>query len=630
MDTTEGLNAASWRDISWDAETRRPVAMDCRADPAQATVRQAMHLRLEYTPTGFDLPAGSEIGIEVPRIWKKHLGMAFRELHAEFDTDDERHPGGSFCLVTARAPEDSDAVCERQLVSVGFEFLIHVVIAEGTLRAGETLTVHLADPIGPACEAPKSAQAHPFRTLVRPAGQEHFQEVTEPPVVRTVGGPAAKLRLRCPAIVESEAEFKAKLCALDDVGENAAADYQGIVYVWRPGAERDAGMLAPLTSEQRLSHVPLKRNADRFDQFTAHDEFAGIAGLGNPIGTPEDFDGWRIFFGDIHCHSRPCDAFGTMRETYDYGQWVSGLDFCTVSHQQLSPGHSFSRDDWDEYLEITDEYDEAEDFATAIGAEVYCDAAHRIVYFPSTEEARKFPVARSWAETQHPTPEQMWEQLEGIEAMTVPHHTRFIWPPDWSRPIDPRERCVEICSRWGISEEGGPYSVQAALAMGHRLGFVGGTDNHLGQPGNGCFGVSDGIGITGALADELTREALYEAMWDRRCYATDGEPMLLYFSLADEPMGSEVGGWQGERVFTVVAAGTQQLHSVELLCNNTVIAHAEPGARAFTGELSDDRAMDDIMLDPHFDGEDQFCFYYVRARQADGAMAWASPIWLTP
>ena len=281
------MNATSWREVSWDAAIREPLDMRCRALPDEAIVREPMHLRLEFAPVGFDLPAGSEIGIEVPRIWKKHLGMAFRELHDEFATDDERHPGGSFCLVTAHAPEGGDAVLSREIVSIGFEFLILVTVTEAVVRAGEVMIVYLADPIGPRCEVPKTAQAHPFRTLVRPAGQEHFQEVAEPPVVIARGGAAAKLRLQCPAVVEPETEYKPRLCAVDGVGENAASGYQGIPYVWRPGTDRDSGMLAPLTSEQRLTRVPLKRGDEVFEYHTAHDEFAGISGLGSPVGRPE-------------------------------------------------------------------------------------------------------------------------------------------------------------------------------------------------------------------------------------------------------------------------------------------------------------------------------------------------------
>ena len=68
---------------------------------------------------------------------------------------------------------------------------------------------------------------------------------------------------------------------------------------------------------------------------------------------------------------------------------------------------------------------------------------------------------------------------------------------------------MEICSSWGISEEGGEgryQSVRHALEMGYRFGFTGGTDNHSAEPGNPDLG-----GITGVLAPALTREAQHRA-----------------------------------------------------------------------------------------------------------------------
>ena len=349
------------------------------------------------------------------------------------------------------------------------------------------------------------------------------------------------------------------------------------------------------------------------------------------MGRLEDFGGWHVYFGDIHCHCQPADGFGSMEEAYEYGYGYSGLDFCTVAHQQNSTNHVFSQECWEEYLEINDRYDEMPDFATVVGCENYIRAGHRIAYFRSADQAREFRVSRARGEEGHrERPEELWDLLRDFEAITVPHHCRYISPTDWSRPLDEMERCVEICSRWGSNEEGGPHSVQHALGLGHRMGFVGGTDNHLGQPGNGPFGVNEGRGITGALARELTREALYDAMAARRCYATSGERMLLYFALDDQHMGSELAGYQGARSFTVRVAGTQALVAVELLRNNEVIARAEPDDLTFSGELTDDDALDDLFLEPSFEGQEPFCFYYLRVRQVDGEMAWASPIWLTP
>ena len=82
----------------------------------------------------------------------------------------------------------------------------------------------------------------------------------------------------------------------------------------------------------------------------------------------------------------------------------------------------------------------------------------------------------------------------GLEALTVPHHPKSMGGADWRFRNDRYQRLVEICSMWDIAEEAGPLSVQTALAMGHRLGFVGGTDSHYGLANQGSFHVNDGNG----------------------------------------------------------------------------------------------------------------------------------------
>ena len=162
---------------------------------------------------------------------------------------------------------------------------------------------------------------------------------------------------------------------------------------------------------------------------------------------------------------------------------------------------------------------------------------------------------------------------------------------------------------------------------GHRLGLMASSDNQLAQPGNGPFHMNKGRGLTGVLAPELTRRAVYDALWARRCYATSGEQMLVYFALGDAPMGSELPLQGGARQFTVRAAGTRKLTSVELLRNNEVIAREEPDAMMFDGVLADDAPVESVLVEGKY-AERPFCWYYLRVTQEDGHRAWASPIWM--
>jgi hypothetical protein len=318
-----------------------------------------------------------------------------------------------------------------------------------------------------------------------------------------------------------------------------------------------------------------------------------------------------------------------MPEAYAHALRHSGLDFATIAHQQNSVGLAFGQKQWVEYLELNDEYNEQPDFATFVGFEHYMQKGHRIAYFRSREEAEGFRMSADRPDDdQLEEAHQLWGALGDTQTFTVPHHCRFLWPTDFSIPPHPKDRVAEICSRWGRSESPGPHSLQHALRLGHRLGFIGGTDNHLGQPGNGPFEVNQGRGIAAVYAHELTREALWDAVYARRCYATSGEQILLYFALDEHLMGSELTDYAGRRTFAVRAAGTQPLRAVELVRNGEVIHRVEPGELTFEDEFVDDTALESTWLQPAFPNLPPFCYYYARIHQLDGESAWSSPIWI--
>ena len=230
------------------------------------------------------------------------------------------------------------------------------------------------------------------------------------------------------------------------------------------------------------------------------------------------------------------------------------------------------------------------------------------------------------------TPDELWEILKGREALTIPHHTKFGNVTNWDYYNHTHQRLVEICSSWGISETGGPYSVQRALAMGHRIGFIGGTDSHHGLANQGSFFVDDGNGLACVMARELTRDAIWEALHERRCYATTGDRILLDFTLNDAPMGTDLAvdlAEFGPRHFAMRVAGTYRIDSIELLCNNEVVYTTHPQSDVWEGEWTDTESLSALALMPTFPDDRPFVYYYLRVTQGNRQTAWASPIWLT-
>ena len=127
-------------------------------------------------------------------------------------------------------------------------------------------------------------------------------------------------------------------------------------------------------------------------------------------------------------------------------------------------------------------------------------------------------------------------------------------------------------------------------------------------------------GLAAVWAPRLTREALFDALRNRRCYGTTGARIILQFSLDDQPMGSILTGYDRERARELVVdvMGTDGVARIEIVRDGKVALVERPL-----------RARDAVGV--HWRDETplaaSFC-YYVRVVQVDGQRAWSSPIWV--
>ena len=168
-------------------------------------------------------------------------------------------------------------------------------------------------------------------------------------------------------------------------------------------------------------------------------------------------------------------------------------------------------------------------------------------------------------------------------ALAIPHHTAYLpamRAPRWECCDPALSPFSEILSVHGCSETdagdpgmyGNPHmgpgttggTYQAALRRGLRLGAICSTDNWSNMPGLW------GHGLMGCLADELTRESLWQAFRARRVYGVSGDRIDLRFHCNGAPMGSEIPAAQVRRL-AVSACGMDAIDRIEILRNEEVI-----------------------------------------------------------
>jgi hypothetical protein len=170
-------------------------------------------------------------------------------------------------------------------------------------------------------------------------------------------------------------------------------------------------------------------------------------------------------------------------------------------------------------------------------------------------------------------------------ALIIHHHLAYPRGRrgvDWDVFDEAATPVVAIYSEHGNSEDDrGPYpmvtysfggrqianSVRAALARGLRFGFVASSADHAGFPG------AYGEGLMGALATDLTRPAILDAIRARRTYALTGDRIEVRFTVEGAPMGSTVRvGREVEVAWDV--RGRDELDVVELVQDGVVVHYA--------------------------------------------------------
>jgi hypothetical protein len=154
-----------------------------------------------------------------------------------------------------------------------------------------------------------------------------------------------------------------------------------------------------------------------------------------------------------------------------------------------------------------------------------------------------------------------------------------------------------------------------ALGEGWRLAPTANQDNHE-QSANTHRSVF--------IGPALTREALLDAMRERRIYATDDPNMRLTFKLGEAWMGSRVPAPGGPAVFTVRIVDDEPITSVELVSNGgSVVADMTPDPGAI-----------EVSWDPEISVAGGN-WYYVKVSESDELdgegpvqMAVTAPIWI--
>lgn len=514
------------------------------------------------------------------------------------------------------------------------------------LEQGSRITASLWDTIVPTMAQPNKFFAlmamPPDAELATPLlqGDDYPEKVVGACMVDIVGGETRTLRAVAPS--RAVPGFKiSMLFRVEDQFGNVASRAPDT------GVEEPSELI-PVPGSSCCRMRTIAPDLQGVYRLEVEDPHTGTAAFTNPIEFA--YSGPRILWGSLHGHTEMSDGVGSLERYLSYMRDECALDFAaTADHDHLEGTP-------DELWSITQEtvarFNDPGLFTVFLGYEWarwrklgYGD---RNVYYLNDHR----PMFRS-EDGHYPHPQELFAALEHEEALIIPHHPAHPGNHnDWRFHDPEKERLVEIYSIWGCSERDSsgqsgcmsePHTgwqpsgfVQRALSLGWRVGFTADGDDHTGHPGDMTIRPRGQTGgLTAVYAEENTREAIWDALRKRRCYATTGERMILDFSLDGNPMGSEINISSNPerangRTLKVRVFGTAPIQRIDIVRNNVDVHTVTPAELDSEFEWTDTDSLEDVNLAPTEHSPVPFTFYYLRVTQENGQVGWASPIWVLP
>ncbi len=342
---------------------------------------------------------------------------------------------------------------------------------------------------------------------------------------------------------------------------------------------------------------------------------------------------YQLLRGEFHRHTEVSwdgGPDGSLEDMWRYAIDVAGMDWIGCGDHDNGAGREYP---WWLTQKTTDAYHVKERFTPMFTYErsVAYPHGHRNCMFAqrgvlTLPRLAQPNMAKRVAGVHADDTKMLYRYLKELNGICASHTSATSMGTDW-RDNDPVvEPFVEIYQgdRMSYEKQGAPRAgydrdsgkkpvniagwyplgyVNLALDKGYRLGFQSSSD-HFSTHISYCF----------ALAESHDREGILAGLKKRHCYAAT-ENIVLDVRSGDHLMGDE---FKTDRPPTleIKVFGTAKLGKVEVIKDSNVVRTFEPDKSEFQGKWTDDKPA----AGTHY--------YYVRVQQADGELAWGSPLWI--
>lgn len=470
--------------------------------------------------------------------------------------------GSGYCTVSASRDVRLEYRYSRRGHIRPFRAAIQIDVRDGSLYEGDTITIVLGDKSKGSSGLRAQTfreQEHIFKVLVDPFGTGLFEEIEESPRVQIIGGVVDRVDISVPSGAAIEVPFDVVVRAVDGYG-NRCDDYRGEVSF--DGLDVQPYRFTEADIGAHRFSVKLDKTGLQTIKITDN---MGHKAESNPVMILSEEPQYKLFWGDMHGQTKQTVGTGTVDEYFSFLRDMAGMDFGGWQGNDFQ----ITKELWEEVKQKTKEYNDPGKLVIFLGYEwsglTPAGGDHNIYFFGDEGELHRSDhwliEDKSDADTDRYPIDKLWEEFkERKDVMGVAHiggrHANLdYWTPEHV-PL------IEVHSHHGTFE----WFLEEALNRGYKVGFIATSDDHTCRPGY-TLTTQDFTtrgGYTAVYAEELTREALWEAFWARRVYGTTGERIILDVNVNGHKMGEEIDAKDSVSV-SVNAHGTKSLHSIEVM-----------------------------------------------------------------
>jgi hypothetical protein len=334
---------------------------------------------------------------------------------------------------------------------------------------------------------------------------------------------------------------------------------------------------------------------------------------------------YKPYFGQLHSHTTNSDGAGTVEDAFSYASKINGLDFLAVTDHSnsledkagtanIKDGSSSSK--WNYGVTTADKFTNNK-FVGIYGYEMtWSNGTGHINTFNTAGFENRNTKDYGTSNGLKLYYDKLKTVTNSISQFNHPGTTfgDFNDFANYDPEIDKLITLVEVGNGEGPIRGSGYFPsyeyYTRALDKGWHVSPSNNQDNHKGKWGDA------NTARTVILADTLSRDNIYDAMRNRRTYATEDNDLKIDYTLNEQEMGTIMSSKPSNVNIKVQAEDPdgEAIGTVQVIVNG--------------GKVAAEKKVTSSKEEVDFNLPAEYSYYYIKIQQPDKDIAVTAPVWI--